>query len=51
MHHLEQTIDDAGGTDVADAWETVIQLVSGFFALPCSFVMKVLSQIHRTRLK
>ncbi len=49
MDHLKQTIDDAVATDVADAWETVNQLVSGFFALPCKVGMVVPSLLHMTR--
>ena len=30
MDHLKQTIDDAVGMDIADAWETVNQVVRGF---------------------
>lgn len=33
MDEAREPVDAAVGTGVADAWETVNQLVSGFFAL------------------
>ncbi len=42
MDEVKETVDEAVGADVGEAWETVNQLVSGFFALIPKIVIAVI---------
>ena len=42
MDEVKETVDEAVGADVGEAWETVNQLVNGFFALLPKIVIAVI---------